>query len=190
MAMPDDSIPLTILLARSREGDKDAESAVVDRVYPEIRKLAAAYMRGERPGHTLQATALAHEVYLRMFRGEGIPGENRAQFFGIVSQRLREVLIDHARKKRAAKRGGPQVKVSLDGFSEPAHDDYDPIDIARGLEHLRKSSPEVAKVIELKYLVGLSNQEIAERMHLSEFVVRRHTTDGRHALSDFLDGRR
>jgi RNA polymerase sigma-70 factor (ECF subfamily) len=186
MGTPDTEIPLTALLARTREGDRAAESAVMDLVYQEIRRLAAFYMKGERQGHTLQATALTHEVYLRMFRGEGTPGENRAQFFAIVSRRLREVLIDHARKRRAGKRGGQQVKVPLDMIFEPAHDDYDSVDIKRALEQLGQESPRAARVIALKYMVGFGTQEISEHMSLSQDVVRRLTTEGRQRLNEIL----
>jgi RNA polymerase sigma-70 factor (ECF subfamily) len=111
--MPRDPREITTLLMNWKHGDRAAGEELISAVYPELRRLAAHYLRPERPDHTLQATALVHELYLRLFAGESVSWENRAHFFAVAAQQLRRILIDHARGVHAAKRGGGQAKVTL-----------------------------------------------------------------------------
>src|SRR5689334_16131002 len=104
---------ITTLLMGWRGGDRTAGDELIAIVYPELRRLAAHYLRQERADHTLQATALVHELYMRLFASEPVSWENRAHFFAVAAQQLRRILIDHARSARAAKRGGDFARVTL-----------------------------------------------------------------------------
>jgi RNA polymerase sigma factor (TIGR02999 family) len=104
---------ITTLLVDWRHGNQAAGNELIEVVYPELRSLAAHYLRQERSGHTLQATALVHELYLRLFASEPISWQDRAHFFAVTAQQLRRILIDHARSARAIKRGGGQDKLTL-----------------------------------------------------------------------------
>jgi len=105
---------ITQLLVKARNGDHEAESALVPLVYDELRRLARRYMRHERPDHTLQATALVHEAYLKLIEQREITWQSRAHFFGVAAQLMRRLLVDHARARLAQKRGGSQQRISLD----------------------------------------------------------------------------
>ena len=117
---------ITELIADVRRGDNAAAEDLFRRVYHELRKLAASYMRHERPDHTLQPTALVHEAYLRLIDQRNLPGDSRAHFFGVAANVMRRILIDHARAHRANKRGGREVKVPLEdapalALEQPEH---------------------------------------------------------------------
>ncbi|MGH9674218.1 MAG: ECF-type sigma factor [Bryobacteraceae bacterium] len=106
---------ITQLLQRVAQGDKDAEADLIPQVYNELRKLAAGFLRSERPGHTLQATALVHEAWLRLSGNQEIEWNSRAHFFAIAARMMRRILVDYARQKKAGKRGGSAPPLSLDG---------------------------------------------------------------------------
>jgi RNA polymerase sigma-70 factor, ECF subfamily len=154
---------VTRLIARVREGHAGASDELFARVHHELRRLAAAYMRHERPGHTLQPTALVHEAYLRLVDQREATPENRAHFFGIAAGVMRRILIDHARAKRAEKRGGDHLRVGLTDASEVAAQQSDSlIEIDRALERLQAMDARRARVVELRVFAGMTIEEIAE----------------------------
>ena len=107
---------LTALLVSWRQGDQAAAEKLIATVYDELRRLAGRYMREERPGHTLQATALVHELYLKLFQGEPVEWQNRAHFFAIAARQLRRIVVNHARDRQAGKRGGKRLQLSLSAW--------------------------------------------------------------------------
>jgi len=153
---------ITPLLARIKQGQPGASEELIGRVYKELRKIAAARMRGERPGHTLQPTALVHEVYLRLGdrMGEGL--DSRADFFAAAVNLMREILIDHARTKKAEKRGGDAVKITFDDAQISSSETAEElIAVDAGLQRLADISPRQARIVELRFFGGLSIEEIA-----------------------------
>lgn len=137
-------------------------------VYQELRQVARAYMRRERPDHTLQATALVHEAYLRLFDGEALHWENRKHLLCMVARSMRRILVDHARSRRAARHGGAQQKISLDEqglalFRNPAQF----IALDEALARLAKLSPRQAQVADLHAFAGLNEEEVAEVLGVS-----------------------
>lgn len=163
---------VTALLARWANGDEQALNDLTPIVYKELRQLAAAYLRKEQQGHTLQPTALVHEAYLRLI-DQSIPSfQNRSHFFGVAARLMRQILVDHARKRHAAKRDG--VKVSLDSaVSFDIQRGGDLLALDTSLCELEKLDPRKCKAIELRYFVGLSIEEIAKAFSVSEITVRR-----------------
>ena len=165
---------VTNLLIELKNGNRDAESRLMPLVYGELRRLAGLYMRGERPGHTLQATALVHEAYLRLVGHEDVDWQNRAHFFGVAANLMRRILVDHARAKQAKKRGGGDQKVSLDQavlVRPEAPEQFLALDEA--LERLAKRDPRQARIVELRYFGGLSEEETAEVLQISVRTVKR-----------------
>lgn len=168
-----DSPELTRLLADWREGDERALDLLVPRVYDELRSLAAACLAGERPGHTLQATALVHEAYGRLV-GTEIPWEDRAHFFAVAAGTMRRILVDHARARSAQKRGGDAVPVTLEeGLVAvgPRGDDLLALDEA--LERLTEFDERKARVVELRYFGGLNATEIGTVVGVAVATVQR-----------------
>lgn len=171
--MPQDE-PITVLLQELASGDKTALDRLVPLLYPELKRLARSYMRNERPGHTLQPTALVHEAYDRLVK-QGHPDyRSRAHFMGVAAQVMRQVLIDHARTKYAQKRGGQQQKFSLDEaqgacMEEPAI----MVRVDDALNHLARHDPRKARLIELRFFGGLTAEESAAALDLPLNVVRR-----------------
>ncbi len=167
---------LTKILVRYSEGSPEAREELLPAVYGELKKIAASYMRREYPGHTLQATALVHEAYFRLIDQESVKWQNRAHFFGIAAQLMRRILIDHARAKYAAKRGGSQVKVSFDEalhWSDSEDEAAQILSVDAALERLAKLDARQAQVVELRYFGGLSIDEVAEVMKTSPATVKR-----------------
>ena len=162
------------LLQAWGRGDVQAGEDLIPVVYRELRRRAAAYLRGERRDHTLQPTALVHEAYVRLVGKERIAWQNRAHFFGVASQMMRRILVDHAREHRAAKRPGAGVKVTLDdhiGASQPI--DCEILLLDRALSDLSLIDPRQAHIVELRYFGGLSEQEVATLLSLSRATVTR-----------------
>ena len=165
----------TRLLQRMSQGDAAAEAELLPRVYDELHRLAAHYMSGGGSDHTLQPTALVNEAYLRMTAGEGDPDfESREHFVGVAARAMRSVLVDHARRRRAAKRGGDQERVGLDAvaaaFEERAPD---LVELDAALERLAAFDADGARVVELRFFAGLESGEIGELLGVSERTVRR-----------------
>lgn len=145
-------------------------------VYKELRRLAESYMRREYPGHTLQPTALVHEAYFKLIDQNSVKWQNRAHFFGVAAQLMRRILIDHARAKQAAKRGGSQAKVSFDEglhWAETDEQSADLLALDAAMEKLAKIDERQAKVVELRYFGGLSVEETAEALQTSPATVKR-----------------
>lgn len=166
---------LTELLIEWREGDKTALDKLTPLVYDELRRIAHRYSRRERNGHTLQTTALVNEAYLRLAGTKNIGWQNRAHFFAVTAQVMRNVLIDHARRRLYAKRGGQAQHVPIDDLSlemsEQRADELVVLDEA--LSDLAKIDLRKARVVELRYFGGLSLEETAEVLEISLMTVRR-----------------
>jgi RNA polymerase sigma factor (TIGR02999 family) len=166
---------ITGLLVQLREGNGEALNALVPLIYNDLRRLASACLRGERAGHTLQSTALVHEAYLRLASAEPEGYQNRGHFFAIAANTMRKILVDHARRRQAGKRGGPQShKVDFDAellMEESSLHDVLAIDEA--LERLARIDLRQSAIVELRYFGGLSVEESAEVMQLSEITIKR-----------------
>lgn len=167
---------VTRLLDRWNAGDAEALKSLVAEVYAELRKIAGGLLRDERADHTLQATALVNEAYLRLAGTREMQLENRRHFYGAAATAMRRILVDHARHRKAEKRGGPEVKrVSLDEAIDTPIDtrvDFDRLDEA--LEAFAAIAPDKAKVVDLRYFVGLSIEDTADVLELSPATVKRH----------------
>ncbi|MBL8222016.1 MAG: sigma-70 family RNA polymerase sigma factor [Bryobacterales bacterium] len=178
---------ITQTLRACAAGDRSAWERLTPYIYEELRRLAAQYMRHERKGHTLQATALVHESYIRLI-GQRLPEfESRGHFFAVASQLMRQVLVDHARAHRSAKRGGGTSHQELDGV-EPAMDGirWDILALDAALRRLADDKPDQAKAVELHYFGGLVVSEIAGVMGRSERSVARDLKAGRLYLLEAL----
>jgi RNA polymerase sigma-70 factor, ECF subfamily len=165
---------VTILLSELTRGNQEAVERLVPLVYGELKKLANGYMRRERPDHTLQATALVHEAYLKLVRQRSVNWQSRSHFFGIAAQLMRRILIDHARGHLREKRGGAEEVVPLDEglvFSPGQYAELLRLDEA--LERLAKLDPRQSKIVELRFFGGLSVEEAAEFLGISPKTVKR-----------------
>jgi RNA polymerase sigma factor (TIGR02999 family) len=181
---------VTVLLDQMRSGHKDALEQLLPLVYRELRRLAAQYMQQERVGHTLQPTALVHEAYLRLTHQDRANWRNRAQFMGVAGQLMRRILVDHARKRCAAKRGVPLVTLD-DSVAQQLADVSRPEEILAvhlTLERLERLDPQQGKLVELRYFAGLSAEETAEAMEIPLRTVEREWTAARAWLRAQLAG--
>lgn len=158
----------TEILKQSSAGESRKETDLVAAVYGELRRLAAAYMRGERPNHTLQATALVHEAYLRLIDASRVEWKDRAHFIGIAARLMRQILVEHARAHGALKRGRGRVQVALDsGLIADAPLDADPLALDEILSNLQALHERRARVVELRLFGGLTLKEIAEALEVA-----------------------
>jgi len=173
--MPEPDGDVTLLLTEIRAGNQQAVSQLVPLIYDELRRMAAVYMRGERPGHTLQATALVNEAYMRLVGGQEVQWENRAHFFAIAAHTMREVLLDHARRHHAEKRGGLDARrVEMDDQLSIAADKLeDVLAIDEALERLAQIDARQSRLVELRFFAGLNVEEAAEVMGISPKTVKR-----------------
>jgi RNA polymerase sigma factor (TIGR02999 family) len=171
---------VTGMLRHWRETGGDADSRLVGAVERELHRIAAAYMRRERPDHTLQPTALVNEAYLRLVDRD-VAWEGRAHFYGIAARLMRQILVDHARKHRAAKRGaGRRADRSVSKVADPAGGgDIDVLALHFALEELAKLDPRQASIVELRYFGGLTEDEAARAMQLSPVTIRREVASAR-----------
>jgi RNA polymerase sigma factor (TIGR02999 family) len=174
---------LTELLQSWRGGDRAALDRVLPVVYDELRALAASHLSHERPGHTLQTTALVHEAYLRLGGLEQADWKNRAYFFGAVATIMRRILVDYARRRIRDKRGGGVVVISIDQASEPAartpNAGVDVEALDRALEKLGLLDARQAQIVELRYFSGMTVEEVAEVLAISPGTVKRDWTVAR-----------
>jgi RNA polymerase sigma-70 factor (ECF subfamily) len=171
---------MTELLHRLARGDREAEQELIPQVYCELRKIAARHLQRERPGHTLQATALVHEAYMRLTDQREIEWQDRTHFFAVAAQVMRRILVDHARQRKAGKRGGGAVQVPFTEELSLADDQCDLIEgIDAALERLERLSPRQARVVELRFFSGLTEEEIAEVLGVSSRTVKRDWTIAR-----------
>ena len=165
---------VTQLLARWSAGDESALDQLMPLVYDELHRLAGGYLRRERPGHTLQPTALVNEAYLKLIDQRNAHWQNRAQFFGVAAQLMRRILVDHARAHCAIKRGGPHYMVSLGQAGRFGHKpETDLLAIHDALDRLAEVDPQQSRVVELRFFGGLTIEETAEVMHISHATVER-----------------
>jgi RNA polymerase sigma factor (TIGR02999 family) len=165
---------VTQLLIGWSKGDKEALDKLVPLVYDELRRQAARYLRHERVGHTLQTTALIHEAYLRLVDQKNVQWQNRAHFFGIAAQMMRRILVDHARTKKRAKRGGSDIRVSLSDANLKAQgQDLDIVALDEALERLAAIDEQQSRIVELKFFSGLTVEETAEILSISPATVKR-----------------
>jgi RNA polymerase sigma factor (TIGR02999 family) len=163
---------VTGLLREWVRGNQQALADLTPLVYAELRQLAASYLRRERQGHTLQPTALVHEAYMRLVDQSQPNWENRSHFYGVAARLMRQILVDHARRRNAGKRAG--INVSLEqaaSFQQERSGDLIALDT--GLTALEKVDPRKCKAVELRYFGGLSLDEIAETLGVSAVTVRR-----------------
>jgi RNA polymerase sigma factor (TIGR02999 family) len=177
------------LVDSARQGDQQALATLMPVVYDEMRRLAASYLRRERPGQTLQATALVHEVYMRLLQDAQLSWQNRAHFFGIAARSMRQILIERSRARKAAKRGGEQVRVTLDpGLMAAPSQGFDLEVLDDALTRLAAFDAELAHVVEIRFFGGLSVEEAAEALDVSPATVKRRWTVAKAWLARDLEG--
>jgi RNA polymerase sigma-70 factor, ECF subfamily len=165
---------VTILLSELTRGNKEAVERLVPLVYDELKRLANCYMRRERPDHTLQATALVNEAYLKLVCQQSVNWQGRSHFFGIAAQLMRRILIDHARGHLRKKRGGGQEVLPLDeGLVFSPGQSAVLLRLDEALERLAKLDPRQSKIVELRFFGGLSVEEAAEFLGISPKTVKR-----------------
>jgi RNA polymerase sigma factor (TIGR02999 family) len=162
---------VTALLQAWSQGDSEAGDRLMPLVYKELRRRAARYLRRERPGHTLQPTALVHEAYLKLV-GHNLPWRNRSHFFGVASNLMRQVLVDHARRRRTAKREGVRVVLD-DALDASAARGVDVVDLDEALTELSALDPRQGRIVELRFFGGLTLEETAKTLRISPATVKR-----------------
>ena len=194
MNAADDPSPqdVTGLLRRWNEGDPGALEILMPLVYGELRRLAGHYLHVERPDHTLQPTALVHEAYLRLVDQNRVAWQNRAHFFGIAAQMMRRILVDHGRRRKAAKRDGATLRVGQAIEDSVGRPDRDPelLALDEALTELERLDPRQARVVELRFFGGLSVEETAEVTGLSPATVKREWRTARAWLRREFDAAR
>jgi len=165
---------VTELLLAWNTGDRSALDRLMPLVYQELRRLARQYMRSESPDHSLQATVLVNEAYIRLVDQQRVNWKNRAHFFGAAAQIIRRVLVEHARARGRLKRGGDALKVSFDEEIGPRSEvQWDLVALDDALNQLAKLDPQQERVVELRYFTGLSIEETAEALGISPATVKR-----------------
>jgi len=187
--MDDERGEVTLLLSRIRSGDEQAAAELVPLVYRELRKIAAAMMRHERPNHTLQTTAVVHEAYLRLMDGEGAKFENRAHFFALAARAMRRVLVDHARQRLARKRGGAEGRHQVELDDDIAMTDEqseEVLAVNEAIDRLAALDARQAQIVEMHYFAGNSVAEIAHVLQLGERTVKRELQTARLYLKKQL----
>jgi len=165
---------VTTLLLAWNNGDRRALDDLMPLVYDELRRLARRYMRAENPGHTLQATAVVHELYVRLVDQNRVNWQNRAHFVGVAAQIIRRILVDQARARHRLKRGGDRLRVEWKeaaGSAKPARMDLITLDDA--LNRLADADPQQSRIVELRFFGGLSIEETAEALKISTATVKR-----------------
>jgi len=180
---------VTQLLARWSSGDRAALDELVPIVYAELRRLARSYLRKMSGEQSLEPTALVHEAYVQLADRSSISFEHRAQFFGLAAKVMRDILVDHARRRYAAKRAGNQLQVSLsaaDRIGNKPTVDLLALDLA--LQRLAEAGSDYSRVVELRFFGGLTIEETAEAMSLSHATVERHWKFAKAWLRRELDG--
>src|SRR5918996_1104540 len=174
--------------AKSKD-DRQSLDSLLPIVYQELRRLAASYLRRERPGQTLQPTALVHEAYLRLLKDRPERWQNRAHFCAIAAHSMRQILIERARARGALKRGGAQPRVTLDeGLVAGGQRSFDLLALDQALERLAEFDPEQARLVELRFFGGLTVEETADALDISPATVKRHWTVARAWLARELAG--
>ena len=187
MSRPTEDV--TGLLIALQAGDKNAADLLVQAVYADLRKKAAALLRRERPDHTLQPTALVHETYLRLVDQKRVVWQNRAHFLGVAAELMRRILVDYARSRKARKRGGSRTRVTLDeALASSGPRVLDLIALDDALNELATLDPKQSRVVELRAFGGLSVEETAEVMEISPATVKRYWSFSRAWLARRMAG--
>jgi RNA polymerase sigma factor (TIGR02999 family) len=169
VSLPD----VTQILREVSDGDKDAPARLMPLVYEELRRLANHYLRQERSDHTLQPTALVHEAYLKLIDQTRVDWQNRAHFFGVAAQSMRRILVDHARRHGASKRGGLQQKLTLDEAVDYSQSrDVDLVALDDALNLLAELDERQSRIVELRFFGGLTIEETAEALGVSAATVK------------------
>ncbi len=183
------SSPVTELLLRWRSGDQEALDALVPLVYDELRRLAHHYLRQERSDHILQSTALVHEAYLRLAGQHPPEWQNRAHFFGIAARIMRQILVEHARGRDAAKRGGQACRLTLDAaIALPTQLDVDVVELDKALTGLAELDPQQSRIVELRFFGGLTIEDTSEVLGISPATVKRDWVTARAWLFRAMTG--
>ncbi len=167
---------ITVLLNAASAGDKIAPDKLLELVYDDLRRLAAKYMQNERNYHTLQATALVHEAFIRLVDWKNVTWQNRAQFFAVAAQVMRKILVDHARRRSAQKRDGGQKILLDEAVSFSREKELDLLALEEILSALEKIDKRQAKIVELRFFGGLSIEETAYVLNISETTVKSEWT--------------
>ncbi len=168
---------VTQLLLKWSDGDREALDQLMPLVYTELRRLADRYLRRERPGHTLQATALVHEAYVQLVDQRNVRWQNRAHFFGVAANLMRQILVQYARSHHAAKRGGSGYKLSLDEAAGVSKEpDVDLVALDDALNTLAAIDPQQSRIVELRFFGGLTIEETAQVLGISPATVKREWT--------------
>jgi len=181
---------VTSLLNKMADGDQEAAAQLVPLVYNELRQIAARCLQRERENHTLQATALVHEAYIKLTAQRSARWQNRAQFFALAAQAMRRILVDYARTQQRIRRGGKQQKVTLDEALVVSPDRTEElIAVHESLSRLEKLDPRQSHIVELRYFGGLTVEEVAEVLGVSSKTVRREWNSAKAWLyGDLKDG--
>lgn len=180
---------VTELLIRWRGGDREALDALMPLVYRELRQVARAYLQGERPEHTLQSTALVHEAYVRLV-GQALPQwQNRAHFFAVAAQIMRQILVDYARSHRAAKRGSGACRLTLEDAKDlTGQQNLDVVALDDALKILATMDPQQSRIVELRFFAGLTVEDTSEALGISPATVKRSWTSARAWLHREMTG--
>lgn len=173
--MPQSS-EITVLLNAASGGEESAPEKLLELVYEDLRRLAGAYLHKERSDHTLQATALVHEAFIRLVDWQNVTWQNRAHFFAVAAQVMRRILVDHARGKRADKRNFGQKIALDDAISLPHEKEIELLRLEEALQTLEKLDTRQAKIVEMRFFGGLSIEETAHVLNVSETTVKREWT--------------
>jgi RNA polymerase sigma-70 factor (ECF subfamily) len=183
-----ESAHITRLLRELQTGNRSAESTLMEAVYPDLKRIAARYLRDERRGHTLQPTALVHEAWLQLLGQTERDWTNRSHFFAIASQLMRRIMVDYARKKKARKRGGGLQRVELTDALAISDDGLEQILlIDAALKRLAAWDPRQCRVVELRFFGGLSEDEVAQVLGVASRTVKRDWTVARAWLHGELN---
>ena len=188
--LPSSSAQVTQLLVSWSDGDAAARDALIPLVYDELRRVARYALGRQRPDHTLGSTALVHEAYMRLVGRTSVHFENRAHFFAVASQLMRRILVDHARKHNAAKRGGDNVTLVLDdAIALPKKREIDLVSLDDALTTLADLDPRQANIVEMRFFGGLSIEETSLVLEISPATVKREWTTARTWLYDEMTRR-
>ena len=170
---PDSPPDVTRLLQAWSDGDSAAPDQLFSAIYSDLHRQAERYMRAQSPGHTLQATALVHEAYMRLAGGEAVEWKSRVHFFGVAAKAMRSILVDHARARRASKRGGGAEPITLATADETPGQSVEVLELDEALRGLAELDSRKARLVELRWFGGLSIEEAAEVMEISSATAKR-----------------
>ena len=181
---------VTELLRRWSGGDVAARESLVPLVYDELRRLARYYLASQRSDHTLQSTAIVHEAYLRLAGRDNVHWDNRSHFFAVAAQLMRRILVDHARKRNAVKRGGAQLTLLVDEAVEPSSQrELDLVALDDALKALAELDERQSRIVELRFFGGLSIEDTSRLLEISPATVKREWSTARAWLYEEISGR-